>query len=151
MILLCLYYIIYLSLYFIWNLNHSYHNFPRYIYETEHFNGVAELLEILGRWVLVLFSFRFCSQRSFKGVSAFEDSVASECMLGKRLCVGVGWLQSSNVKPFILHAIGCVAVFIIAVSSMALLCRWRLNTSSSSWRSSFPCTLPKDSRCSTHR
>lgn len=26
---------------------------PRFIYETEHFNGVAELLEILGRSVHV--------------------------------------------------------------------------------------------------
>ena len=31
--------------------------FLRFIYETEHFNGVGELLEILGRWV----KFVYCS------------------------------------------------------------------------------------------
>lgn len=32
--------------------------FLRFIYETEHFNGVGELLEILGRWVYI-FPFPF--------------------------------------------------------------------------------------------
>lgn len=30
--------------------------FLRFVYETEHFNGVGELLEILGRWVSCFFT-----------------------------------------------------------------------------------------------
>lgn len=32
----------------------------RFIYETEHFNGVAELLEILGRLVPVAVQLLYC-------------------------------------------------------------------------------------------